>query len=116
MVSFVRCNISQWNSLAELEGAESLDESVEGTSVWMLADSEGLVEEGAVEEGRSDSAREDASLEGVGVGVGVDLGSAVGVAEDCRAVLSCVVVEAGTSSAALSSCRRTAAWGAAPAD
>jgi hypothetical protein len=99
--------------LGELEGAGSLDESVEGTSVWMLADSEGFVEEAAVEEGRSDSARDDASLEGVGVGV--DLGSGVGVTEDCRAALS-RVVETGTSSAALSSCRRKAAWGAAPAD
>lgn len=108
MISFIPRRLSRWNSLGALDGAGSLDESVEGTSVWMLADSEGLVEEGAVERGRSDSAREDGSLEGVGVGVGVGVELGVGVAEDCWAALPCVA-EAGTSSAALSSCRRKAA-------
>lgn len=88
------------DSPAGLEGAGSSEEAVEGTSVCVVAEAEGLAEEGTVDDAPLDSIREDALAEGVGSGVDV--------IEACREALS-RVVEGVESSEELSSCRRTAA-------
>lgn len=74
-----------------------------------LADgvSEGLTDGAAVDEGRSDSIRDDDTPDGVGVGVAEDLREASSWFED---------EGAGDCSEGLSSCRRTAACGAAVTD
>jgi hypothetical protein len=71
----------------------------------VLADgeSEGLTEEATVKEGRSDSGRDDDSSDGAGVGVAEDLRDASSWDEG-EGVDDC--------SEGLSSCRRTAVYGA----
>jgi hypothetical protein len=90
----------------EFMGSGSSVPATVGTSSVVLADgeSEGFTEEATVEEGRSDSDRDDDNSEGVGVGV----------AEDLRDASSWDEGEGvGDCSEGLSSCRRTAVYGAA---
>ena len=74
-----------------------------GTSLAVLDTgvSDGLTEDTAVDEGRSDSIRDEITSDGLGV------------AERFREALSWPCVD---SAEGLSSCLRTAAWGAAPAN